>query len=81
YMADKIGDMGDPWGIPLSTAFVSSRIPSRQIDAFLWLRNVDVHLMMSSGNRLSRIITSNLLWFTLSKKPVMSKVSTEVTHP
>ncbi|KAI0719225.1 hypothetical protein C8Q72DRAFT_750584, partial [Fomitopsis betulina] len=70
---DRMGDVGDPCGIPFWTACICLRMPSRQMAASRSLRNVAVHWTSWRGMCFARITLRRQPWFTKSKKPFMSK--------
>ena len=69
----------DPWGIPFFTGFELPLMPSTYIAASCLSRKFAVHLRYSSGMYLFCISERRHWWFTKSKKPLMSKVSADVT--
>ncbi|KAJ7492206.1 hypothetical protein FB451DRAFT_1021433 [Mycena latifolia] len=77
----RTGDTGDPWGIPFLTGFSALILPSRHTAASRSVKKDPTHLTRGRGMRLRRISRRSRSWFTLSKKPEMSKVRTEVTNP
>jgi len=74
-----MGETGDPWGISFFTGFELPLMPSTHIAALRLSRKFAVHLRYSSGMYLFYISERRHWWFTKSKKPLMSKVSADVT--
>ncbi|KII83689.1 hypothetical protein PLICRDRAFT_119277, partial [Plicaturopsis crispa FD-325 SS-3] len=56
---DRIGDTGEPCGMPFSTGLDSPRIPSRQITALRSERNDATHSTSGSGILFSRSTVSS----------------------
>ncbi|EPS97482.1 hypothetical protein FOMPIDRAFT_1081517, partial [Fomitopsis schrenkii] len=81
YMMDRIGEVGDPCGIPFLTARSSPRMPSRHMAASLLLRNAAVHCTSWRGRCFARMTLRSRSWLTKSKNPLMSKVSADITRP
>ncbi|PBK91134.1 hypothetical protein ARMGADRAFT_933313, partial [Armillaria gallica] len=77
----RMGDTGDPCGIPFSTGAISPLSPSKHIATSLSDRKLATHLTYCSGSRFRLISASSRLWFTKSKYPLMSKVSADVPIP
>ncbi|KAH9921829.1 hypothetical protein B0H21DRAFT_669902, partial [Amylocystis lapponica] len=69
---ERTGEMGDPCGMPFSTVFISSWIPSRHIAACRSARNDAVQRTSWRGNPFCLITVRRRLWLTKSKKPLMS---------
>ncbi|TFK63832.1 hypothetical protein BDN72DRAFT_775437, partial [Pluteus cervinus] len=65
--AARIGEIGEPWGIPFSTCLMSPRIPSMQTAASRLLRNEATHLTYWIGMCLFRSSQSSRSWLTKSK--------------
>ncbi|KAJ3924904.1 MAG: hypothetical protein NXY57DRAFT_907658, partial [Lentinula lateritia] len=78
---DSIGERGDPCGVPLVTGSSSEIIPSTQTAALRSERKFFTNCTICSGIPLHRSSERRRSWFTKSKKPLMSKVSADVTMP
>jgi len=74
-----MGETREPCGIPFLTGLESPLVPSTQIAASRLSRKLVVHLRYSSGIRLDYISVRRRWWFTKSKKPLISNVSTNIT--
>ena len=74
-----MGKTGNPWGILFFTGFELPLMPSTHIAALHLFRKFAVHLRYSSGIYLFCISERRCWWFTKSKKPLISKVSADVT--
>ena len=74
-----MGKTGEPCGIPFLTDLESPLVPSTQIAALQLSRKLAVHLRYSSGIHLDCISVRRRWWFTKSKKPLISNVSTDIT--
>ena len=72
YSADKTGDKGEPWGVPLVILKMSELYSLTQSLARLPVRKERVHLHTFSGKPLIRKIWAALSGLMLSKKPEMS---------
>ncbi|KAJ7747693.1 hypothetical protein DFH07DRAFT_691218, partial [Mycena maculata] len=67
----RIGDTGEPCGIPFSTAFISPRIPSMHTAPCRSSRKDTTHFTYWSGIPL-RLNSVSSWWLTKSKYPFMS---------
>ncbi|TFK58204.1 hypothetical protein BDN72DRAFT_782399, partial [Pluteus cervinus] len=63
----RMGDAGEPCGMPFSTGFISPRVPSMQTAASRSLRNDATHFTYWSGTRRIRSSQRRRLWLTKSK--------------
>ncbi|KAJ3753790.1 hypothetical protein EV360DRAFT_52863, partial [Lentinula raphanica] len=77
----RIGESGEPCGVPFCTSFKSDTIPSTHTAAFLSSRKDFMNLTIGKGIFFLRSSASNLSWLTKSKKPLMSNVRAVVTRP
>ncbi|KAF9441852.1 hypothetical protein P691DRAFT_682722, partial [Macrolepiota fuliginosa MF-IS2] len=77
----RMGEVGEPWGMPFLTDFISPLTPSRQIATSLSERKLAVHLTSSSGTHCFFSSLRSQSWFTKSKYPLMLNVSADVTNP
>ncbi|KDR85941.1 hypothetical protein GALMADRAFT_54109, partial [Galerina marginata CBS 339.88] len=75
----RIGDSGEPCGMPFCTMAISPRVPSRHTAAWRSLRKLAIHLTYSRGIPFLRSSDRSRLWFTKSKYPFISNVSADVT--
>ena len=59
YMAERIGERGEPWGVPSGTVKGSMSVESRRMDAVRLVRNEKTHLTRFLGNpfleKMSRV--------------------------
>ncbi|KAJ3745858.1 hypothetical protein DFH05DRAFT_1375550, partial [Lentinula detonsa] len=69
---DKIGERGEPWGVPFCTFFKSDTIPSTHTAAFLSSRKDLINFTIGRGIFFLRSSARSLSWLTKSKKPLMS---------
>ena len=74
-----MGETGDPWGILFFTSFELSLMLSTYIATSCLSRKFAVYFRYSSGICLFYISKRRCWWFTKLKKPLMSKVSADVT--
>ena len=74
-----MGETDDPWEIPFFTGFELPLMPLTHIAALYLSRKFAVHLRYSSGMYLFCISEKRHWWFIKSKKPLMLKVSADVT--
>ena len=74
-----MGETDDPWEIPFFTGFELPLMLSTHIAALRLSRKFAVHLRYSSSMYLFCISERRRWWFTKSKKPLISKVSADVT--
>ncbi|KAJ3824558.1 hypothetical protein F5878DRAFT_549573, partial [Lentinula raphanica] len=77
---DRIGESGDPWGVPFWTSLSSDISPSTHTAAFLSSKNDLTKLTIWRGILFRRSSASKRSWLTKSKKPFMSNVSAVVTR-
>ncbi|KAJ7862234.1 hypothetical protein B0H14DRAFT_2349621, partial [Mycena olivaceomarginata] len=78
---ERMGETGDPWGIPFSTCFMDPLVPSRQTAAWRCVRKDAVHLTYWMGIPFRRSSHNRRSWLTKSKYPFISNVSADVTFP
>ena len=80
YIADRIRDNGEPWGVPLEIS-KSSEVCSLPLSmAFLADKKDLTQVHMPGGKPLSQKIYTVRAGFTLSKKPEISKRRRAPTH-
>ncbi|KAL6298875.1 hypothetical protein BKA93DRAFT_706228, partial [Sparassis latifolia] len=68
----RMGDTGDPCGMPLITANISSVRPSRQTAVLRLERKDATQRMSGSGRCFWRSTERSRGWFTKSKNPLIS---------
>ncbi|KAJ3817184.1 hypothetical protein EV361DRAFT_813138, partial [Lentinula raphanica] len=78
---ERIGERGEPWGVPFWTSLRSNTIPSTHTAAFLSSKKDFTNLTIGRGILFLRSSARSLSWLTKSKNPLMSKVSAVVTKP
>ncbi|KAJ3757136.1 hypothetical protein EV360DRAFT_46679, partial [Lentinula raphanica] len=78
---ERIGESGDPCGVPFCTSFSSETTPSTHTAAFLSSRKDFMNFTIGSGIFFRRSSARSRSWLTKSKKPLMSNVSAVVTSP
>ncbi|KAJ3736813.1 hypothetical protein DFJ43DRAFT_988895, partial [Lentinula guzmanii] len=75
---ERIGERGEPWGVPFWTSFRSDIMPSTHTAAFLSSRNDLTNFTTGRGIFFLRSSARSLSWLTKSKKPLISNVSAVV---
>ena len=76
----RIGEIGDPCGIPFLTGFISPWLLSRHIAASRLERKFAIYFTSSRGMQCFFILLRRCSWLTKSKYPLISKVSAEVAR-
>ncbi|KAJ3740846.1 hypothetical protein DFH05DRAFT_1366946, partial [Lentinula detonsa] len=69
---ERIGERGEPWGVPFCTSFRSDTTPSTHTAAFLSSRKDLMNLTIGRGIFFLRSSARSLSWLTKSKNPLMS---------
>ncbi|KAJ3831731.1 hypothetical protein F5878DRAFT_502814, partial [Lentinula raphanica] len=70
---ERIGESGEPCGVPFCTFLRSETIPSTHTAALRSSRKDLMNFTICRGILFLRSSASNLSWFTKSKKPLISK--------
>jgi hypothetical protein len=73
YSRNKIGDIGDPCGIPVSSSTFSCICPLKESCSFLLLRKVATHCVNAIGSPSSLQIDRSWFSETWSKAPFTSR--------
>src|SRR6266446_6357399 len=73
YSRNKIGDIGDPCGIPISSSTFSYICPLKESCSFLLLRKVATHYINAIGSPSSLQIDRSWFSETWSKAPFTSR--------
>src|SRR5947207_3462634 len=74
---NRIGERGEPCGMPVSTCIRSVLFPSKAIDVVLSLRNPAVIWRSHSGSPFRLAVSRSLVWDTLSNALERSRLSTD----
>src|ERR1700722_13507809 len=77
----RIGDIGDPWGIPAGVGSHSLWCPGYAIRVRLAVRKPCVNWVIQSGKPLFCRTHRSRLWETLSNAPPRSRLSIDTTQP
>ena len=78
---NRIGDKGDPWGMPVWVWIHSLSYPVNAIRVRLLVRKLAMTWINHSGSPFLFRIQRRRSWETLSKAPAKSKLSIDTTHP
>ncbi|EIW83487.1 hypothetical protein CONPUDRAFT_19761, partial [Coniophora puteana RWD-64-598 SS2] len=70
---DRMGEIGDPCGMPFATGCAVDVMPSRQMAVERSDRKDFTHRITLVGIFFACMISIRRPWLTLSKKPLMSK--------
>jgi len=73
YSRNKIGDIGEPCGIPVSSSTFSCVCPLKESCGFLLLRKVATHWVNAIGSPSSSQIDKSWVLETWSKAPFISR--------
>ena len=64
YMAERMGDRGEPWGVPSGTVKGSMSIESRRMEAERLVRNEKIHVTRFGGKpflvKMSRVLLASM---------------------
>jgi hypothetical protein len=72
-MVERMGESGDPWGVPCEMVVASDVNPLKVIRTCWSVRKEWVHMHMAFGKPRLVMVLTNLLMLRLSKNPCISK--------